>query len=62
MSGINTGFFLSEGWKKTGGTGKGGGGGRIAIEGPELSDVNFVDILEVIKENPRRITLWELYK
>ena len=30
---------------------------RIAIEGPELSSVNFDEVLEVFKENNRRIQL-----
>ncbi len=30
---------------------------RIAIEGPDLSEVNFNEILDIFKENNRRIRL-----
>ena len=65
MAGINTGFFLSGGGRG-GGMGMGKGADTslarliwIAIEGPELSVVNFEDILEVFKEKKQqqRITL-----
>ena len=58
-AGINTLFFYQGGREpKESERGRGGGGAdtslarllRIAIEGPELGDVNFEDIFEVIKE------------
>ena len=30
---------------------------RIAVEGPELADVNFQEVLEVFKEKNRRLSL-----
>ena len=34
---------------------------RIAFEGPELSAVNFIEVLEVFEENDCRIKFYRLY-